>query len=394
MAFLFYFISTYVVLLSVCAIRFSTQNKTVNDPYDTLDYVAMVLLSPIFVIHKMYTWMTNNWEWLLFTYIPNVFIRICSGVRILCSWLHINVIIRIYNFVAEIVKLCKKIYQQLHRFLLSIYDFIVKLKDLLYMNLVEPVVCFIKDVVVKTVNYIYNSVLYPLFEFFLQLYNNIVTQLRVFFNFCARQLIVFFNYVCNQLTIFFNFLIRKFNEFVEYFAKVVPKLIAKLCEYIETFVEYFAKVLRKLIAKLCEYIETFVKYLKYVWNGIYDNILHPMYMYLIYYPFYTFLWQNLIQTQLLKVWTFCEFTYNYLEEMFYNAVVDFQEKCVNLYNKFWSTIEDLYARLFNGQFVRMYNTFAEKMNEMYNTFAEKMTLMYDRLSYLYTNWGHAHNKQD
>jgi hypothetical protein len=51
----------YVAVLSICVARFAFSEKTKDDPHDILDYTAMVLLSPFFIVHRSGMWIYNNW---------------------------------------------------------------------------------------------------------------------------------------------------------------------------------------------------------------------------------------------------------------------------------------------------------------------------------------------
>ena len=370
MAYVYYFVTIYVALLSICAIRFSVQNKTANDPYDAMDYIAMMLLSPIFIVHKMYVWMINNWKWLLFEHIPKIISRFSKSVIRYCKWIYSNVIMKVFTFVRDVIKFCNKlinvIYTKLYHAVSFIYNlivnFVASIKDFVYNHIIEPVILFIKKVIVRIVSFVYNSVLCPLakfiFENFDRLYNYAIRQLTIYYNYVIRQLTIFYNYVIIQLTIFFKFIGRQLNTFLDFLAKILPKLLDNL-----------------------------VVYVKYVWNGIYDNILHPLYMYLIYYPFYVFIWQNLVQIQLYRMWTLFVDAYNSFIQMmthFYNAIIE-------LYNKCWRALEDLYAKMFNGRFLRAYNTLSEKFGEIYTNFSERLILAYERL---WSNQNEKSNKQD
>ena len=238
--------SIYIGLIIICAIRFSIYQKSVEDSYDVFDYVAMGLMTPIFVIHKIYKWFTINWEWFCFNWLPNTIYKV------------------IYHL---IVKPITWIYTKID----IIYIFLSN-----FMSKVLNKISYMIDKI------IYYTVIVPL-----------------------TKLIEVFNWI----------------------GLIVRNFVIATVKVLKNFVSSVLTWTKDIVLK-------FITYVKYVWDGIYDHIIYPFYLYVIYYPFYVGLWQNI-----------CLRIYNYGSNLIYNFYCIVWNGIELIWTKLYDTCLSIYANM-------------------------------------------------
>ena len=63
----------YLTLLVACLIVFAVRGKDPNSTtLDTIDYIGMIVLSPIYIVVQSCKWMYHNYPWLIQTIIAKV----------------------------------------------------------------------------------------------------------------------------------------------------------------------------------------------------------------------------------------------------------------------------------------------------------------------------------
>lgn len=81
-------LSIYIGTISICTVRFAYKNEADQQDYDALDYMAMILLSPFFIVHKGVKWLYHNWTFVLFDRFPA-----------LLRWIFVNLINPVVKFI-------------------------------------------------------------------------------------------------------------------------------------------------------------------------------------------------------------------------------------------------------------------------------------------------------
>ena len=110
---------------------------------------------------------------------------------------------------------------------------------------------------------------------------------------------------------------------------------------VRNFVIATVKVLKNFVSSVLTWTKDivlkFITYVKYVWDGIYDHIIYPFYLYVIYYPFYVGLWQNI-----------CLRIYNYGSNLIYNFYCIVWNGIELIWTKLYDTCLSIYANMGGG----------------------------------------------
>ena len=272
----------YVGILTICVGRFALANKTKDDPYDSLDYIAMILMSPFFIVHRSFTWLYNNWHLIFTDYLPRFFTWSIATLEKFINFF----VIRPVQFILGVLNriLCWGI-RQIEQFIIW-----VKPRILSFFNWVCDVIVIVFQFIQTVYQFVYDIFYYmcvwPM-QKLVKFFNHLIDRLV---NYVIFELVVpFAKYCWNDLAL--PFAKYCWNDLALPFAKycwndlIVP-LVQKCVEWINWFYDLLPWLLEKTI-----------EYLFYIWNGIYGYILYPLYEYLIYYPFhffYIFFWKTFI----------------------------------------------------------------------------------------------------
>ena len=157
-----YVISAYAIVLIACAGRFAYMAKTPEDSYDLFDYFAMILMSPVFIVHKTVIWIKVNWVWLLTEAIPTVVKKLCTGILKLYKWF-----VRPLEYLINLIQMVTNLlYDKLYKTLMMVIELIqIQIKWILHKTYIilnkfaifvlQNIRCMIRCMIRNFAKYIY-----------------------------------------------------------------------------------------------------------------------------------------------------------------------------------------------------------------------------------------------
>lgn len=405
-------LAVYVALVCVCAGRFTYVNKSVNDSYDAIDYFAMAIMSPIFILHKTSVWLKENWEWLLFDALPKItnaiyefvakFVRyyVIKPFRHLCflvnnivakfgkmirdlvspalEWLHVYVFIPMVDVVSTVVDVVSTVLQHLDHLFRDLTKKLIELTmDLLEFlwnisywcvykptkwmatNVIIPTVKLVREFFISVSEWLYIHVYTPLSKAIVELVLDLLNFLSDLSYWCVYMPTkwVIINVVVPVIEWLHVYVYIPLSKLL----LLIRDLTKKLAELIMNLLEFISYLLLNVVVPVIEWIEKLLPvfyrsieiYVRYIWDGIYVHILYPLYYWLFYYPIYELFYLRLLYV-LLQM----------MQEL-YGVFWEFGEKCfVAFWTLFWELYAEavkLYFAIFNGRFMhawdRLYNGF-------------------------------------
>ena len=138
------------------------------------------------------------------------------------------------------------------------------------------------------------------------------------------------------------------------------------------WIDYFVEIFPWIINKTIEYIT-------YIWGGIYDYLLYPLYRVFIYYPFYVFFWQTFLN----GIWNQTYALYCFLWELSVKVLSSLNDTFWNMYNSLWElydTFWEIYARIFTGRLTAILNEMYESFWNAYNDMLGALDTMWVRIT--------------
>ena len=314
----------YIGILVLCVGRFAYTNKSKDDSYDAIDYVAMILISPFLIVHRSIIWIYNNWKLVFTEYLPRFI-----------SWCFSKLWNTIHNLIIRPIKILYRIHQRFVTWLANLFvRFLIKIKNILYYLVVWPLQKF-NQFLDKVFNFIYqewNRIIVPFLRWgFINVYNLIdyivIRPIRFLYRIHQR----FVTWLSNHILKFITWLVDWIVRFVEWFSNHILKFITWLVDWIVRFVEWLVDwimLLSNLINNILYYlivwpVQKFKRFIDFVFTFVYQQII----------TFFQFLWDG-IYRHILYLSKLCTKCINYLMEI----LPWIMEKTIEYFKYIWNGI--------------------------------------------------------
>ena len=205
----------YIIILVICTGRFARVNKSLNDPYDYFYYVAMVLMSPVFIIHKSIVWIKINWSWLLKVSqekVEWIFCQIFNFIRFVIYRPFRIIIDFVKRIIIQIDEWGWQVVNQLYKWFINYVEWITKWLKYVYI-----------DVIVLNINYILNT--------YVDFVERIMIKICIWVNQLYKWCI---NYV-EWITKWLKYVIAQMIDYINYIFNIIVELCQVTLNYLQLF---------------------------------------------------------------------------------------------------------------------------------------------------------------
>jgi hypothetical protein len=309
----------YFSAIVIGAVRFS--GKPEDAEYDLVDHAVMLLLSPFFIAHRIYVWFRANWFWFLTDFLPRAL-----------RWVG-------------------RKFMSFLRMLWNVFDFIF----------LAPI-----RFVIRKIDELYAWIFGKLLDLTFWIFD----QLRALF---TQHLARFIRWTWRHL----SRLCDRVVQWIEPAAEFLLRQAIRLKNFLQYCLERLQAALdwmtRQMVRWLEVVIQTIMEYLRYIWRGIYDNIIYPIYFHVFYRFCYVIVYQSMVA-------------------MFWSLYEGFIQGMQSLYNKLYETYTRLseeflaFCARFSGNFWQKYDQFWQHMSHLYTRSWERYEQLYQRM---WNTWAKA-----
>ena len=311
------FFGIYLVVLCVGAIVYTAtggSGGTKTQEPNTVDYIVMVPMAPIFMGHRLYRYMINyNWEYFFTELLPSVVRYLLTPVYDLCVWC--------FSLISDFIE--------------KLFSFWYRIIDTLVLSTVRRFVRYIQWIATS----IY-SIVTGVIDFVVEVFSKIDWEL------IYSKLVQYFKTTVNVVSQIVEVVYRFVRKLVVPIATSVYNLIATILTYIWRFLT------NTLITRLFEFVKhvlsNLVSYVKYLWSVIYDWLIYPICLHLIYNP-------------CMRIWSLLLIVYNQI---------------AHVLGVLWSKVYINFWKMYDS-YLWLYNDLSTKMVTLWIQFQTRFWKMYD-----------------